>query len=464
MDLGGNSDAKTEANGEAVKRLKTSRESYTVSKTQQSLRDASPLRKPPSQSTWDREKVPLPTPPPEYHDTQPYNRDFDKARYLGMPAYRHANPHFQLTNTRPGVELPIPGYDTFTPGPFPAVKIADWRHTGNVKNEQREMVEANAENIVMLVPHGGGRVMNTKGEKFAKIYGEYISSFRFASYGGDNPWPFAVDLSEDFGDTLRAFLLDQQHFAVDSARSFSIHPLRTPQPDSWKPVLLLSPHINALGSSHNDVLMQRATILETMKSRLSKSSDFCELIGKLAANDIGHTGSREQMLQTVLASHHLELATTDTKDGPKAAFVLLGRPITNTRGEIMQLRETLIRAVCSVFGDHFYVGAHKVCVYDETRPGAPTVDCKLCKADIHRTEDCSLPAARSWKGITPADLRTQYEAEKAKVSREGDDPCALMSGDPPPKTPTRGRKQRGGGGRGAGPSGRGYGGRGGWRS
>ncbi|KAI0742779.1 hypothetical protein C8Q80DRAFT_1190788 [Daedaleopsis nitida] len=478
MDLERDSDAGTESTGEAVKRQKTSHEGYTVSRTQQSLRDHSPLRKPPTQCKWDRVKVPPPNPPPEYHEwvekyasTQPYNREFDKARYLAVPAYRHENPHFQLTNARPSVELPLPGYDAFTPGPFPFVKIADWRHTGNIKREQREMIEANVDNFVMLVPHGGGRVMNTRGTQLAKIYGEYLSSFSFESYDSENvnakPWSFTVDLSEDYGDVLRTFLLNQQHFAVDPARSFSIHPLQTPEPDSWKLVLLISPYINTPGSSHNDVLMQRAAILDTAKVRLGKSSEFCGLIGKLAANNIGHTGSREQMLHTVLATYHLELATADTKEGPKNAFVLLGRPITSTRGELIQLRETLIRAVCGVSGDHFYVGAHKICVYDETLPGAPAVDCKLCKADTHSTEDCPLPSTRGWKGMTPADLRLQDEAVE---SRGQDDPRALMSdllglmrGGAPPKESARGGKQRGGGNRGPGPSGRGSGGRGGKR-
>ncbi|KAI0738373.1 hypothetical protein C8Q80DRAFT_1275878 [Daedaleopsis nitida] len=437
MDVGRDSDAETEANGEleVVKRLKTSRDSYTVSKTQSSLRDASPLRKPPTQCAWDREKIPPPTPPPEYHEwvekygsTQPYNPEFDKARYLATPAYRHAT---RTSSSR-------------TPGPV--WSAPSQATTPSCPVEQREMVEANADTFVMLVPHGGGRMMNTQGEHFAKTYGEYLSSFHFASYGGKNvnnkPWSFAVDLSEDYGDSLWGFLLDQQHFAVDSARSFSIHTLRSPEPDSWKLILFISPYINDPGSSHNDILMQRTVIMETAKARLRRSLDFCELIGKLAANNISHTGSREQMINTVLASYHLELATADTKDGPKNTFVLLGRPVTKTRGEISQLRETLVKAICGVSGDHFYVGAHKVCVYDETKPGAPSIDCKLCKSDVHRTEDCPLPSARGWKGITPADLRKQEDAEdRARASRVRDDSQAIMNdllsrmrGDAPAKS------------------------------
>ncbi|KAI0737437.1 hypothetical protein C8Q80DRAFT_1295507 [Daedaleopsis nitida] len=480
------------------KRLKTSRESYTVSNPGQSLRDESPLRKAPTQCAWDRDRILPPTPPPEYEEwvamhasTRPFNPAFDKARYLSTPVYRHANPHFRLTNERADVETPMPGHDSFTPGPLPHIHISDWRHVGNVKDEQREMVERRCDTMLALVPHGGGRLMNTEGEMLAKMYGEYLSSFRFEGYGGDGigvkvfppdpkkaggpgsqnpfaqPWSFLVDVSEDFCDILQRFLINQEHFGVDPARSFSIHPLQTTEPESWKLVTLISSYIDPPGSSHNDVLMQRAAVMETVKGRLGRDPTFRDLVGKLAANNIGHTGSREQMLATVLSSYHLELATIDTKEGPKKAFVLLGRPITSGREELARMRETIVNATCGTSGDHFYVGAHKVRVVDESKPGAPTIDCKLCKSDMHRTVDCPLPNARGWKGITPTDLfKQQDEGTSSKASRALDDPRAIMNslmgrmrGEEPFKPAARGGKQRGGKSRGSSGSGHGQGGR-----
>ena len=54
---------------------------------------------------------------------------------------------------------------------------------------------------------------------------------------------------------------------------------------------------------------------------------------------------------------------------------------------------------------HFYMGTSKVMVVDDAAPSATTsVDCKLCKADIHFTAKCPLPKTRGWRRITAAAL------------------------------------------------------------
>ncbi|TBU38455.1 hypothetical protein BD309DRAFT_820664, partial [Dichomitus squalens] len=108
----------TEEESLALKKLRTSRETYSVSKACTIAREHSPLRKIPPQSAWDEEKKNIPTPVrldiisdwvKAYGDREPYNLIYDEAL--------HANLSTGVDKDKP--EFPMEGHKPFTPGPLP---------------------------------------------------------------------------------------------------------------------------------------------------------------------------------------------------------------------------------------------------------------------------------------------------------------------------------------------------------
>ena len=451
---------------------------------------------------WDTEARPIPTPPADHTEWMrecagklPFNPDHDEAIYAKVPAYHYANPHFRKTQCYTLEERPLDGHDSFTPGPFPHTHISDWRHLGNIVDQQKEMVLKNFEQILALVPHGGGRAYMKQGMAPAKLYEKFLRSIRFAGYDGEavdvkvippdmrnggspnsknpfaQPWTFFVLLEDDTGLLMRMFLLWQEHFAVDQSCSFSIYPLITDHPQSWKLLVLTWPHANWATATHNEVIDKGKVTLEVLKSKLRVYSFFRDEIAMLAATKINHTGSRDQVFQTVTDFFHLKPATADTKDGPCAAFVLLARPLADTSQELKHLKKVMLEALCGCMrGDHFYVGTNKVFAVDDASPTATTsVDCKLCKSDIHCTVDCLLPKARGWHGITAAALGCDNKPDKeSAASTLKNDPREVVNsvltairGDSKALGSMKGKntqgKPNGGGRRGRGQSGHGGG-------
>ncbi|TBU25591.1 hypothetical protein BD311DRAFT_741078 [Dichomitus squalens] len=186
----------TEEESLALKKLRTSRETYSVSKACTIAREHSPLRKIPPQSAWDEEKKNIPTPVrldiisdwvKAYGDREPYNLIYDgRLESIGAT----------------------------------------------------EQVEEQKEFLLALVPHGGGREMKKAAGKIAQCFQEFLSSLHCESYGGRGvdvtvlppdprnpggpgsknpfaqPWTFYVQIQEDPKDLMRAFFLYQEHFAL----------------------------------------------------------------------------------------------------------------------------------------------------------------------------------------------------------------------------------------------------------
>lgn len=119
-----------------------------------------------------------------------------------------------------------------------------------------------------------------------------------------------------------------------------------------------------------------------------------------------HTGICNQVFKMVTDSFHLEPASVDTKDSLHTAFILLAWPLAETSDKLKQLKKVMLEALCGCMcTDHFYMGTHKVMVTDDASPTATTsINCKLCKSNIHHTADCPLPKARGWHGIMVAVL------------------------------------------------------------
>ncbi|KAI1781992.1 hypothetical protein LXA43DRAFT_1053702 [Ganoderma leucocontextum] len=470
----------------ALKRKRTEHDEFTVSKPGHSHRDNPPLRKLPTQCVWDQDARSIPTPPADFVEwtrlfasKNPYNPEYDEAIYAKVPTYRYANPHFRMTQCGPLEERPLdgPGHEAFTPGPFPHTHISDWRHVGNILDQQKKMVLDNREKMLALVPHGGGRAYSEQGTALAKIYEKYLRSIRFAGYDGEGcdisvippdarnsggpkstnpfaqPWDFYVQLKDDTALLMRTFLIWQEHFAVDMSRSFSIYPLETENPQTWKLLILVCPHINWATTSHNDILDNRRATLDVMKAKLNAHTPYRDEIATLAATNISHTGTREQVFKTITDTFHLEPASVETKDGPLATFVLLARPLTELPNELKRLKKVMIEALCGgARGDHFYVGTSKVRVVDDASSSANiSVDCKLCKSDIHRTADCPLPKTRGWRGITAVALGREDKVQEEKTAgstREDprevvNDVLSAIRGEPKGSGSPKSRKAKG---------------------
>ncbi|TBU34080.1 hypothetical protein BD311DRAFT_747098 [Dichomitus squalens] len=423
-----------------------------------------------------------------YGDKEPYNQDFDKARYADVPTCVYANPNYWFTQRgerKP--EFPLEGHQPFTPGPLPHVHISDWRHLGNIQDQQQEQVKERKDSLLALVPHGGGREMNKAAKKIAQCFQEFLNSLRFKSYGGQSvdvtihppdprnaggpgsknpfaqPWTFYVDIQEDPLDLMREFLLYQEHFAISPACSFSIHPLNSVNPQSWKLLVLASPYIMGPGAPHNSVIAMREATRRVVIDKLKAHRGYREHIAKLAANHIGHTGDHEQVFKTITDTYHLQPVVAETKDGETSAYILYARPLTSTRKENDTLKDLIREALCGVGSEHFYVNMRKIHVIDDSKKGVPpVVDCKLCKSETHTTAACPLPKTRGWRGLNATDLGRDGEptAEKAGTSR--DDQHATMEevlnairGRTATSSP-KGKKGRGGAaGRGRGQYGRG---------
>ncbi|TBU56965.1 hypothetical protein BD310DRAFT_1040145 [Dichomitus squalens] len=445
----------------ALKRLRTSRATYSVSRTDTINRELSPLRKPPPQSSWDKEpkKGQHPERPEAledwvrlFGDTKSYNPEFDEARYSGIPTGFHANPNYWLTQI--GKEKPaLPeGGEAFVTGPLPHIHISDWHHLGNIQDQQSAMVKERGKALLALVPHGGGREMNKAAVKIAQCFQEFLSSLRFEGLGGKGadvivtppdprnaggigsknpfaqPWTFYVDIQNDPADFLRAFLLYQEHFAISPLLSFSVYPLVSDNPQPWKLFVLMSPHLPRLDAAHNKVLAMRDATRNTIIGKLKAHQGYRDLVAKLATCNIGHTGDHEQVFMTVTDTYHLQPVTAETSDGTYPAYIFYARPITTGKKELDSLKSAIREALCGATGDHFYVNMRKIQVIDDAKSGPAAVDCKLCKSETHITAECPLPKARGWRGLNASDLGRDGTTTNSNAGPAREDQGNFMEG------------------------------------
>lgn len=435
---------------------------YNVSDDDPASSDSRKLRKLSPQSVWDKEwqdAMPV-RPPPDLLDwnrehglTTPYRRFYDETRWLAAPNARAGNPHYLVAPSPEGArpEQPLRGYLPFTPGPFPFTHISAWRHYGNIVEPQRDLITSQAATMLALVPLGGGRAMNKIAGALAQMYESWLKSLCFEGYDGQGaevsvippdakhpgseasvnpfaqPWSYIVAIGNDPGSLVRDFLIDQQVFAISPECCFTIHSLTPKMTESWKTLVLTGAgsFLNTRSTVHNDIVNRKRELLNLIKDRLRAAPTFRSLIAKLAATYINHTGDREQVFQTVTSTYYFDVANTECEGGFSPALVLMTRPIAETRREREELRRLITEALCGPRCDHFYYHTRKITVYDDSKAPKPTVDCKLCKADTHRTADCPLPLTKGWKGLTAGDLGKEDKPEKALSVLEVDTRAAV---------------------------------------
>ena len=175
------------------------------------------------------------------------------------------------------------------------------------------------------------------------------------------------------------------------------------------------------------MIAQRKTLLAHIKEALYADAPYSDCIKSLAANNIDHTGTAEQVFRSVTDTFHLEPTTADTPSGPVPALIFMARPITDDREQNHHLKKVMQKAICGTARGYFYLRTNKVNLVDGTGDARARVDCKLCKSDIHRTLDCPLPNTRGWKGIVPANLGFKDEQGTSDAGpKKPDDPRAIM--------------------------------------
>ncbi|KAI0745332.1 hypothetical protein C8Q76DRAFT_789733 [Earliella scabrosa] len=91
----------------------------------------------------------------------------------------------------------------------------------------------------------------------------------------------------------------------------------------------------------------------------------------------------------------------DTRDGPKPAYILMARPIVDRAKQASDLKRAMLDAICGAGKAQVYIHTQRFSFVDDSKLNTPLIDCKLCKADVHRTADCPLPKTKGWRGITP---------------------------------------------------------------
>ncbi|KAH9855562.1 hypothetical protein C2E23DRAFT_702925, partial [Lenzites betulinus] len=352
-----------------------------------------------------------------------YTPELDPAVYCGRPTGRAANPHFRMSRSGPTPPGPLQPHRPFPEGPFvvPPISLAGFR--GNLSPEQLEELDRIklSEPILALVPHGGGKAMNTNAATLVADIEAFLNSLAFEendrlpyrsvlhppdvrnpprTWSSDpfgKPWPFFLQLPRDAGP-LRVFLLWQRVFAVSKTVSFTVYDLDT-NDSSWAfyPITGTSVRVDA---THAEVLDQKELILKAIKRDMLLSAPYRSFAARMAYKNLLHTGDLNGALETLADTFHLE--RTEALDGSGSlvpAYVLLARPPTGSEEEYLEWYSYFMRDGTRA-REAFRIALQRFDIaFLPTR-----VWCDLCKSFLHCTARCPWPATEGWLGITPKDL------------------------------------------------------------
>ncbi|OSC96464.1 hypothetical protein PYCCODRAFT_1441060 [Trametes coccinea BRFM310] len=270
--------------------------------------------------------------------------------------------------------------------------------------------------LLYLIPHGAGKAMNAKGIDVARDCQAFLRSLIFNEndakpykslvHPPDNrdevgkksmpfskPWTFLVQLPNN-AQPLKSFLLWQRVFAVSKTVSFTIYDMNTRE-EYWDIFPIHGPSVTE-DASHQDVLDQKAILLQAIKRDMSQIPAFRTLVADLGVRNLQHQGDLNAIMDTVLSTFHLERTTADTTESTdlRTVYVLMARPPTETLEEYNSWKSFFNSlSVYRIALQRFEVALLPMRVW-----------CELCKSRIHCTAKCPWPRAEGWLGITPQDL------------------------------------------------------------
>ncbi|KAI9056761.1 hypothetical protein FKP32DRAFT_1682114 [Trametes sanguinea] len=387
------------------------------------------LRKEPDrQNRWEREALTYPAikaatikPPGDDPDEYPYIPELDPAVLTNSPACRPANPHFRMSREGEVPPQPIPPHRPFPKGPFQIPPIADHEFRGNVSTNMLETIAKmraleNGPILLYLIPHGAGKAANAQGTDIARDCQTFLRSlifnendakpYKILVHAPDNrdecgensmpfskPWPFLVELP-NIADPLKRFLLWQRVFAVSKTVSFTIYDMDAGE-EYWDIFPIHGPSVTD-DASHQEVLDQKAILLQAIKRDMGQNPAFRTLVGDLGVRNLQHQGDLNAIMETVLSTFHLERTTADTTTtwDLRTVYVLMARPPTETLDEYNRWRGFFNPlSVYRIALQRFEVALLPLRVW-----------CELCKSRIHCTAKCPWPSTDGWLGITPQDL------------------------------------------------------------
>ncbi|RDX47870.1 hypothetical protein OH76DRAFT_1304538, partial [Lentinus brumalis] len=347
----------------------------------------------------------------------PYLRAFDPAETTSAPACKGENPHLKKTRAGVAPELPLVPHPEFLEGPFPHTHIPEYRFFANLEPSQVQAVRERGEQMVALVMHGGGQGMlghaktvvvnveafirtlafmsNDRKSFSVKVYSPEVKSSK-SSGPFDKPYTFFADLGPN-AEVLRRFLLWQEVFAVNPSVSFTALPIATREA-SWKLCVINGDDIDP-EATHAFVLKQKSRLLVELKKRAGSTNSMSWWTAKLVMAGWNIHGNEQELVEKFTDTFSLELTSAELKSTsvPVPAYVLYAKPLTYDKRVAVNWRSAFLGIS----------GANKAAKpirlgLDIFHVDRATVDCKVCKADTHRTALCPLAGTPGWKGVTPA--------------------------------------------------------------
>lgn len=393
----------------------------------------------------------------------------------GLPSNVDENPHLRMTRTGE-TPPPLTTQDVnFTNAQFPHAHIPTYRLFGNVAEVQETVLKRLARNKIILaaVIHGGGqRYIRRSPEKVDEIK-SFIKSIDLEGINPRDravevylpemrkendrnrfgqPWTFFVELDEN-SVALAKYLLWQEVFAIHSALSFSIHPIKDTEEQPW-PIIVLTGKAGAVV----DTPAAKLEVLASIKTALWANADFCHFAARQVAENWGVHGDIDERVKAASDALDLTCVTAEAagSERPVPAYLLTGKPVANDR----EGHKTWIRFFKTA--GQYWRGAYCLDV------AKAVVDCKLCKEVTHCAWDCPLPKVPGWAGIEPEVVYSNPQVvSNAKTAADGSSRAEGSSSTPATATPSTQAKdiwreakgaKRGGnrrGGRGARGAGRG---------
>ncbi|RPD55589.1 hypothetical protein L226DRAFT_466733 [Lentinus tigrinus ALCF2SS1-7] len=345
----------------------------------------------------------------------PYLQAFDPVESTSKPAHWDECPHRKKTRAGVPPEQPLLPHQEFLEGPFPHTHVPEYRFFSNLNAAQIQAVRQRGTQILAIIPHGGGQGLLKRAKVVASAIESFLRSLAFESNGRkafnvkvyepevkkmdpNNPFgkphAFFVDLGPN-ADALRKFLLWQEVFAVNPSLSFSVLPVDTREA-SWKVCVITGDDIEP-NATHAYLVQQRTLLLTELKKRIHDDFKLLWKTAQLVLNSWNVHGTYSELATMFTDTFMLELTTADPRSGapPAPAFILYAKPLTYDKREAVKWRADFLRV-------HPRTGAQPLRLGLDIFPvDKGSVDCKVCKADVHRTADCPLANTPGWIGVTP---------------------------------------------------------------
>ncbi|RPD53726.1 hypothetical protein L227DRAFT_616734, partial [Lentinus tigrinus ALCF2SS1-6] len=145
------------------------------------------------------------------------------------------------------------------------------------------------------------------------------------------------------------------------------------------------------------LVQQRTLLLAELKKRIHGDFKLLWKTAELVLRSWNVHGTYSELAIMFTDTFMLQLTTADSRSGasPAPAFILFAKPLTYDKREAVKWRSDFLRIDLKKGAQPLRLGL------DIFPVDKGSVDCKVCKADVHRTADCPLANTPGWLGVTP---------------------------------------------------------------